>query len=152
MEADDAVVARKDALPDKYILCAVDKDVLYSLEGTHFNYYTSVKYDIDMKWIEVGKDQAMKHHFTQVLTGDPGDNVIGLHGIGPKKADKILADCTTPDECWKAVREAYEENGRNIIDAIINMRLVSMNQVKYYPETDSYKLKLYGKDEYERCE
>ncbi len=151
-EADDAVVAKKSELPDKYIICAVDKDVLYSLPGRHFNYYTSVKYDIDMKWVDVIEEEAMKHHFIQTLTGDPGDNVIGIRGIGPAKASKILAECTTPKECWEAVKQAYEDNGRNIIDAIINMRLVSMNQISWDSEINEYKLKLYGKDTYERCE
>ena len=151
-EADDAVVARKSAEPDKYVLAAVDKDVLYSLPGKHWNYYTSVKYNIDMKWIDVDEEMAMKHHFIQVLTGDPGDNVIGLKNVGPKTANKILQDCTTPKECWEEVRKAYEERDRSSIDAIINMRLVSMNQISYHPETGEYKLKLYGKDIYERCE
>ncbi len=150
-EADDTVVARKTALPDKYMICAVDKDVLYSLPGKHFNYYTSAKYDIDMKFVEVTEEQARKHHFMQVLTGDTGDNVIGLHMIGPKKAATILEGCDTDEQCWDAISEAYLKKGRDPIDAIINMRLVSMNQVRYLPETDEYKLRLYGKDTDEEC-
>ena len=37
--------------PDDYILCAVDKDVLYTLPGRHFNYYSSMIHNIDMKFI-----------------------------------------------------------------------------------------------------
>ena len=150
-EADDTVVAKAASDLDKYIICAVDKDVLYSLEGRHFNYYTSAKYNIDMKWIEVDKETAMKHHYKQVLMGDAGDNIIGLRGIGPRKADAILAECTTPEECQEAVKQAYEDAGRSIMDFLVNMRLVSMNQAEYFPDTDEYKLKLWGSKSYVEC-
>ena len=40
-EADDIVVTKKTMYPDKYVMCALDKDVLYSVPGTHFNFYES---------------------------------------------------------------------------------------------------------------
>ena len=137
-EADDIVVAKKHQWPEKYLLVALDKDVLYSLEGEHFNYYSSSIYNINMKFFTVSKERALKHHYLQTLTGDPSDGVYGLKGIGPKKADKILKDCSTDEECWAAVVEAYEtikvlKNGvsANLIDAITNMRLVNMHQLIY---------------------
>jgi len=113
-EADDIVVALKRDNPNKYVLAAVDKDVLYSLPGDHFNYYTSAKYSIDMKFIHVEKLDAMKHHYLQTLTGDPADNVPGLVGIGPKKAAKILEGCEKPDCMWLRVVEAYELHNKCI--------------------------------------
>ena len=59
-EADDAVVFYKNKEYDKYTLCAVDKDVYNSVPGTHFNYYESGHYNIDMKWIDVSIDTARK--------------------------------------------------------------------------------------------
>lgn len=155
-EADDTVVARKRALPDKYVLCAVDKDVLYTLPTTpdnrHFNYYSrpggtnrfgnTIK-EIKMHYIEVSEERAMKHHYLQVLTGDPGDNVIGLFRVGPKGAEKALSGCQTPKECWNEVLKMYDKKGRSPFDAVKNMRLVNMHQVTYLPETDSYELKLW---------
>lgn len=141
-EADDIVVALKRDNPDKYILCAVDKDVLYSLPGKHFNYYVSRQHNIEMKWIEVGRLQAMKHHYMQTLTGDPADNVPGLVGIGPKKAEKILKDCEDVNCMWDAVVEAYKNNGKTIIDAITTMRLVSMQQLML-DKDGKYKLELW---------
>jgi DNA polymerase-1 len=130
-EADDIVVAKKYKWPDKYLLVALDKDVLYSLPGRHFNYYSSAQYNIDMKFFEVTKEQAIKHHYRQCLTGDKGDNVPGLHRVGPKTADKILNSCTNQAECWKAVVSEYESRGKTVIDAIQTMRLVSMHQLMY---------------------
>lgn len=128
-EADDIVTALKSHNPNKYVLVALDKDVLYTLPGKHFNYYFSDLYNIPMKWIEVTHDEAMKHHYKQTLTGDKGDNVAGLKGVGPKTADKILAKCTTPLECWEAVVETYEGKKSTVIDAIQTMRLVNMHQL-----------------------
>jgi len=140
-EADHIVVCKKRDFPDKYILVAVDKDVLYTLEGKHFNYYQSTLYNIDMKWVTVTKDEAMRRYYIQTLTGDTGDNVIGLKGIGPKKAEKALKHCTTPEECWDVVVAMYEKSGRDIIDAITNMRLVDMTQLELID--NEYKVKLW---------
>ena len=129
-EADHIVVCKKRDNFDKYVLCAVDKDVLKALEGKMFNYYQSTRYNIDMKWIENTEEEAMKVYYLQTLTGDTGDGVIGLKGIGPAKAKKALAKCTTEEECWDAVVKMYESNDRDIVDAIMNYRLVDMKQLK----------------------
>jgi DNA polymerase-1 len=128
-EADDMVVALIRDNPNKYILAAVDKDVLYSIPGRHFNYYSSERYNIDMKWVEVDKDTAMKHHFVQALTGDTADNIPGLQGVGPKTADKILNGIVGPRELWDKVKAEYEARGKTAIDALTTMRLVHMHQV-----------------------
>jgi len=141
-EADDIVVSLRRDNPNKYIMAAVDKDVLYSLPGRHFNYYTSAKYGIDMKWVEVDKLQAMKHHYIQALTGDSSDNIPGLNGIGAKRANKILEDCIDPVCMWEAVVEAYESKGKSVVDALITMRLVSMHQL-IKDSSGEYKLNLW---------
>jgi len=140
-EADHIVVCKKRDNPEKYILCAVDKDVIYALEGTHFNYYSSTKYNIPMKWVTITEDDAMRRYYIQTLTGDTGDNVIGIHGIGPKKAEKILAKCTTPRECWDEVVATYIKNNRTEIEAITNFRLVDMRQLELVD--GEYQVKLW---------
>jgi len=134
-EADDAVVSKFRLHPGKYLLVAVDKDVLYSVAGRHYNYYSSVKYNIPMKWVEVDEERAMKQHYLQAIMGDAGDNVIGVKGMGPKKAEKLLASCSDEESCWDAVVQAHK--GNTLKDgsvgseatALKNMRLVSMHQV-----------------------
>lgn len=128
-EADDAVVYLKTNNYDKYTLCALDKDVLYSIQGSHFNYYSSTKYNIDMKFYTVDKGTALKHHYKQTLTGDTSDGIIGLKGIGPKTADKILNNLVHEADMWDAVIREYTIRNRSEIDAIMNMRLVNMHQV-----------------------
>lgn len=130
VEADDVVVFKKSKEPEKYLLCALDKDVLYSLPGRHFNYYSSARYNIDMKFYEVEELDALKHHYRQVLTGDAADGIIGLKGVGAKSADKILDGATTEKDMWDRVLRAYADKGRPEIDAIMNMRLVDTRQIK----------------------
>lgn len=142
-EADDIVVMKKKQWPKKYLLVALDKDVLYSLPGTHFNYYTSTQYNIPMKFFNVTEEEAMKHHYLQTLTGDSGDNVPGLHRVGKKTAEKILKHCTTKEECWKAVVKEYEKRGKDGIDAILSMRLVHMQQLEYNEALDKWEVKLW---------
>lgn len=140
-EADDIVVMKKLMWPEKYMLIAVDKDVLYSLPGTHFNYYSSSLYKIDMKFIEVDEETAMKHHYMQTLTGDTSDNIPGLYRVGKKTAEKILKHCKTPGECWDKVIEEYEKRGKTGLDAIVSMRLVNMQQLEYI--NNEWKVKLW---------
>ena len=127
-EADDIVVYKKKQEPEKYVLVAVDKDLIYSLEGQHFNYYESAIYNIDMKWVDVDADTAMKWPYIQALIGDTVDNIKGVKGIGKAKAPKILAACKTELQCWEAVVAEYEKAGMGMMEAVQTMQLVSMNQ------------------------
>ena len=85
VEADDMVayvMGNFDDLGDK-ICCGNDKDVTYQVPGNHLNYRT-----FDQQTTTVV--DAIRFLYTQVLTGDSSDNIKGIPGIGPKKAEKIL--------------------------------------------------------------
>ena len=146
VEADDVVILKKKVEPEKYMLCAVDKDVLFTLPGKHFNYYSRADYNIEMKFIEVEEIDAMRHMYFQALMGDSGDNVIGLKGVGKVGANKLLADCNTEEECVKVVKQAYLNKGRCITDFIKNMRLISMHQLEITKD-GSYNIVLWKEPE-----
>ena len=100
-EADDAISIRAYALGEEdYIICSIDKD-LDNVRGWHYNFGKNQKYFVK-------EEEAIRNFYRQVLTGDRVDNVPGLPGIGPKKAEKILQDCCTEEELYKAVLEAYK--------------------------------------------
>jgi len=100
-EADDAISIRAYALGEEdYIICSIDKD-LDNVRGWHYNFGKNERYFVK-------EEDAIKNFYRQVLTGDRVDNVPGLPGIGPKKAEKILQDCCTEEELYKAVLEAYK--------------------------------------------
>jgi len=110
--AEDCRKSNKD-----FVVVSVDKD-LDCIEGKHYNPRRGELY-------EVNNYDANFHYWKQILMGDSTDNIPGLPGIGPKKAEKILK------ESWKdfktTVCTAYadhygREEGYNFL--IANGRLI----------------------------
>ena len=118
-EADDKVVYLKTTYPDDYFLCAIDKDVLYQTEGTHYNYHTS-------SMITVTKEEADRFAYYQCLVGDQVDGYPGCPGIGKVKATKLLDEST---DYWKTVVDTYKSKGLTEADALKQMRLANMHQL-----------------------
>ena len=105
-EADDEVAIRMSKEPDKYLLVGVDKD-LRQIPGWHHNPHKALTEYID-------DFTAYKNFCTQLLTGDRVDNIPGLAGIGPKKAEKALAEATTREELLEVVWMVYQEKEQAI--------------------------------------
>jgi hypothetical protein len=105
-EADDEVAIRMSKEPDTYTLVGVDKDLL-QIPGWHFN----PSKDLERY---VNDFDAYYSFCTQLLTGDRTDNIPGLQGIGPKKAEKSLKDAKTKEELLQTVFEKYQEFGHTI--------------------------------------
>jgi DNA polymerase-1 len=82
------------------VVASIDKDML-QLPCWHFNFGRN-------EWTKVSPEEGIKFFYTQILTGDRADNIVGLHGIGPKKAEKLLQDCHTEEDLWDAVVKAYD--------------------------------------------
>lgn len=83
MEADDACAIELTKLGKNGILCGVDKDLL-QVAGKHYNI---MKGSLSV----VTQKQAIYNLWHQAITGDSTDNIPGCKGIGPKKAEKIIA-------------------------------------------------------------
>jgi hypothetical protein len=104
-EADDAVsiVARNyygsSGNSDKYIIAGVDKDLL-QIPGGHYNYVKDTAYS-------QSASQADRWFFYQLLMGDVADNIPGIKGVGPKKAEKILSKGSTTEQWWDLTVEEY---------------------------------------------
>jgi hypothetical protein len=96
IEADDAVGIAAYAVPeDQSIMVHIDKD-LNQFRGWHYNYRKKEKY-------YVSEFEGLTAFYTQILTGDRIDNIVGLKGIGPVKAKRILEECTNENELYQAV-------------------------------------------------
>ncbi len=130
VEADDVVVYKKRTEPEKYVLCAVDKDVYLSVPGLHFNYYRAERYNIDMKWVETEHKDAYQFPYVQTLMGDSTDNITGCPGIGKVKAAKAMEGLVTPQDMWRKVVDMFKSGKKplTIKEAIRDMRLVNMHQ------------------------
>lgn len=81
IEVDDAVNITRLKIKDSYIV-AVDKDLL-NLEGTHYNWKTE-------EWSSKTKSEATYLFWSDMIAGQPGDGVKGLHGKGDKYVEKLF--------------------------------------------------------------
>jgi len=95
LEADDVVsIIHMESKIDTMI-CSTDKDVLRQVPGVHFDYnYRKNKETGDTikgNIVETSQEDAEKFLLEQTITGDSVDNIIGIKGVGPAKAKKILA-------------------------------------------------------------
>lgn len=100
-EADDALGIRLTELGREACVVSFDKDLL-QVPGRHYNWVTKEAAEVSFK-------DAALNFYSQVLSGDPVDNVPGLPGIGPAKARKILAGVGTPGDAWDRCVEKYCE-------------------------------------------
>ena len=109
IEADDAVGIAAYAVPeDQSIMVHIDKD-LNQFRGWHYNYRKKEKY-------YVSEFEGLTAFYTQILTGDRIDNIVGLKGIGPVKAKRILEECTNENELYQAVLKAYEGDQQRVLE------------------------------------
>jgi 5'-3' exonuclease len=95
MEADDALGL---AQTPSTVIATIDKDLLM-VEGMHYNYGKK-------EWAEVTADEGTYFFYKQMLTGDRVDNIIGIRGIGEKKAAKLL-NATKQDKWDELVIDMY---------------------------------------------
>lgn len=117
VEADDVVVyyGRQG-----HIVCALDKDVIGSLEYA-YNYGR-------LEWIENHPDEIAQFPFYQTITGDSSDGLRGVFRVGDKGAKKILGELTCEYTMWKEVVKTYAMKDQSMEEAIATMRCVRMDQ------------------------
>jgi DNA polymerase I len=105
------------------IIAAIDKD-MRTIPGLLYNYDKQTLEDISL-------DEADHFFFMQILMGDPTDGYKGCPGIGPKKAEKILADSERA-EWWPAVVRTYEAAGLSEDVALMNARVARICRAEDY--------------------
>ena len=124
-EADDLLGIAQDKYGEDHwtgarkfstIICSIDKD-LRMIPGNHYSFEIGGKIARGPRagetWVRpaerciVESFDGLRRFYTQVLTGDSTDNVKGAAGIGPVKAERILADCITEQELLEAVRDYF---------------------------------------------
>jgi hypothetical protein len=102
-EADDQLGIRCVANGDT--IATIDKD-LDNVPGWHYNWQTDKLY-------YVTELQAMRHFYTQMLTGDAIDHIPGLYKLTGRRASKKLKqavqECTTKEEAYAHVFMSYRE-------------------------------------------
>lgn len=104
-EADDALGWNQTT---ETTICSIDKDLLM-IPGNHYNW-------VKKQFSVVTEEEGLKHFFSQLLIGDVSDNVFGIKGIGPKKAEKALDGLFTFDELFDKVRSMYDDDKRFLLN------------------------------------
>lgn len=116
LEADDALGINQT---DDTIIVSLDKDLLM-IPGKHFSWEIKgkgwTKPDTFTDQTELG---GIKLFFEQCLKGDTSDNIKGIEGIGPKKAQALLGNCNTEQALFNVVRNAYGNDEEFIMNASV---------------------------------
>ena len=102
-EADDQLGIDQDKTHGTTIICSIDKDLL-QIPGKHYNFVRKVHQ-------EVTHDQGLKALYVQSLVGDRSDNISGVAGIGPVKAEKTLGGLL-PEEYYETCKSLYNDDER----------------------------------------
>jgi 5'-3' exonuclease len=105
MEADDCIAIKSTELEHKSIICSLDKDFL-QIPTKIYDYTKKIMKEVDER-------SATEWLYRQALMGDRVDNIAGVNGIGPKKAEKALEDWTTERELYERCLKLYEDNELN---------------------------------------
>ena len=94
MEADDAVAIEATERGENAVIVSLDKD-LNQVVGWHYNFVKRLLYYVD-------QDTANLNFYKQFLTGDRVDNIVGVRGIGEKRATALL-EGKTEVEMWEII-------------------------------------------------
>ena len=102
----------------KYIQCTIDKDskqipgYLYNLNSRTISFSGNFGYLSYSK--KSGIDgRGFLFFCAQMLMGDTADNIVGIKGIGPKKAYSALHKFSSFSEAWRCVVIKYAEHGND---------------------------------------
>jgi hypothetical protein len=150
-ESDDGMSIAITQNPNS-ICCSRDKD-LRTTSGWHYSWGTKTTKEKPLEWIsELGYLHYVERSngspqlqgggkmflYSQALTGDKVDNIIGVEGIGNKGAFQLLKNTKTEKQMYDAVLKAYEEKEENPVERLHeNMNLLYM--IREYNEDGSFK-------------
>jgi len=98
-EADDAVsMAQYAADWETTIICTIDKDLMM-VPGIHYNYKRK-------SLSIVSPLEGQRAFYTQLLTGDPTDNIGGCYKVGKKRAAELISTIKT-ESASEFAKQAY---------------------------------------------
>lgn len=98
------------------VMCSIDKD-FKQFPGYLFNLNThEINYSDFIGFLTYSKNAGIDGRgflffCAQMLMGDTSDNILGIYGVGPKKAYNLLHDADTYKEAWSRTVELYKLHG-----------------------------------------
>lgn len=106
-EADDLIGIRATQIGPYAVVASIDKDML-QIPCIHYNLWRKT-------WTTVSEWDGLLFFYEQILTGDKADNIIGLHGVGPVKAKKVIDGATTERELFDRCVAKYNGDVDKVI-------------------------------------
>ena len=90
-----------------FVVASVDKDIKTLGPMTYYNMRTR-------DHSRVTPEEAYKFIISQMIHGDPGDDIPGIRGIGPGKTEKFLATLNGSEEMFHGAKSIWQEKeGKN---------------------------------------
>lgn len=119
-EADDHLAKDQDIDGGTTVICSRDKD-LRIRAGWHYSWSAGTRCpEKPLYWIN--EIEGIKWFYTQMLTGDSTDNILGCgikkptssgklrrNGVGPKEAEKTLHPFETEEDLFFATARQYQK-------------------------------------------
>ena len=91
------------------IIASIDKDLLM-IPGMHWNF-------VKLEKQRVSYMDGIRKFWKQMMIGDTSDNIYGIQGIGPKKAEKLIDWLDSEQEMFEIVYEKYNDPKRFVMNA-----------------------------------
>ena len=127
-EADDAIATACTEYMDDSIIVSLDKD-FDQVQGWHYNFVKKEKY-------YVTAEEGLLNFYMQFLVGDRIDNIIGVKGIGPVKARKLL-EGKTAHEMFEICVEELGSRERAIENGILLYLQRTQDEIWSPPDEDA---------------
>lgn len=116
------------------VVVSVDKD-MRTLPGV-------LIYDpLKEKFHRTTRDDAVRYHLEQTLSGDVTDGYGGCPQIGKVRASKLLAGLTSVDDMWTVVLETYAKKG---LDAAYALTQARVAHIMWHGEYRGGSIQLWG--------
>jgi hypothetical protein len=114
------------------VIVSIDKD-LRSIPGLVF----SPRHP-ELGVEEITEEAADRAHLYQTLIGDPVDGYTGCPGVGPKKANRILDECSHSSRAlqWAFIEGAFMKRGQTPSYALTQARVA---RILRSSEWDAYR-------------
>jgi DNA polymerase-1 len=103
-EADDMLGIYQEG---NTVICSIDKDLLM-IPGRHYNF-------VKVEHSRVKPQDGLRTFYKQMMIGDRSDNLIGVEGIGPKKADKLIDPLDDEQDMFDVVYDKYKEDAKRFV-------------------------------------
>lgn len=105
IEADDAIATEQCSLPSlTSTICSIDKDLL-QIPGNHYNF-------VKDQYETVSVVDGLRAFYRQFIVGDIADHIIGIRGLGPVKAARLINHLEDEISMFKVVQDLYMDDKR----------------------------------------